>query len=253
MRKNYWFLIKELAITDFKLRYNSSILGYLWSLINPLLTFLVLYIVFSIFMRFEGAEHYQLYLLLGIILWNYFSESTTNGMSSMEYKASVISKINFPKIVIIIASNITSSLTLFLNLIVFSIFFIFSKAVPKATMFLFVLYLLELIVICFAVSLILSSYYLRFRDLSHLWSVLLQIGFWMTPIIYPIYVIPEKVRQLFFLNPMARIITDSRYVLIYDTIPTLKHNLISCFMIIILLIIGLYIFNKRSKKFAEEL
>lgn len=252
-KNNYWFLIREMAITDFKLRYNSSVLGYLWSLLNPLLMFAVMYIVFSIFMRFGSVAHYSLYLLLGIILWNYFSESTSQGMYSMQYKASLISKINFPKWIILVASNLTSLLTLLLNLVVFTVFFVVAKVNPTITIGLFVFYLLELVLISFAVSLILSSFYLKFRDLAHLWTVLLQIGFWLTPIIYPITTIPEKFRQLFFINPMARIITDSRYVLIYSTTPTLQHNLVSIGMILVMLVIGVYLFNKRSAKFAEEL
>jgi ABC-2 type transport system permease protein len=252
MAENTWFLIKELAITDFKLRYNSSVLGYLWSLLNPLMMFGVLYIVFSIFMRFGEIENYQLYLLLGIIIWNYFAESTSNGMASMQFKSSLITKINFPKWIILVASNLTSILTLCLNLIVFGIFFFVSGVNMTASMLLFVFYLLELFLLSFAVSLILCSYYLKFRDLQHLWAVFIQIGFWLTPIIYPITAIPGRVRQLFFLNPMARIITDSRYVLIYDTIPTLRHNIISVLIIGTLLGIGIYVFKKRSKTFAEE-
>lgn len=253
MERNTWFLIKELAVTDFKLRYNNSVLGYMWSLLNPLLTFAVLYMVFSIFIRFENIAHYQLYLLLGILQWSYFSESTNQGMASILYKSSLISKIKFPKWIIPVASNITSMITLFLNLIVFSVFFIFSGVEVSVVMLLLPIYLIQLILFSFSISLILSSFYLRFRDLMHIWQVLLQIGFWLTPIIYPISAIPENLKQLFFLNPMVRIIVDSRNILIYDTIPTLRHNLISIGLIIILLIIGLIIFKKRSSKFAEEL
>jgi ABC-type polysaccharide/polyol phosphate export permease len=253
MRNNTWFLVKELAFTDFKLRYNNSVLGYLWSLLNPLLMFAVLYIVFSIFMRFEGVIHYQLYLLLGIILWTYFSEATNNGMQSLQFKSSLISKINFPKWIIIVSSNITSMLTLFLNLIIFTLFFIFSGVKVAWTMPLFLFYLLVLIIFTFSVSLILSAFYLKFRDLMHIWGVILQIGFWMTPIIYPIAMIPENVKQILFLNPMARIIIDSRAVLIYDSIPTLRHNLITVAIVIVFLIIGLLVFKMRSTKFAEEI
>jgi len=253
MRSNYWFLIRELAITDFKLRYNNSVLGYLWSLLNPLLMFAVLYLVFSIFMRFEGVEHYQLYLLLGIILWSYFSEATTNGMTSMQFKANLISKINFPKWVIIVASNLTAILTLVLNLVVFALFFVFANVTPTLSGFLIIFYLIQLILFSFGVSLILSSFYLKFRDLTHLWGVILQVGFWLTPIIYPLSIIPEFLRQLLFLNPMTRIIMDSRAVLIYDTIPTLRHNTITIIMILVVLIIGYFVFKKRSSKFAEEI
>lgn len=253
MRKNTPFLIKELALTDFKIRYSGSVLGYLWSLLNPLLTFAVLYLVFSVFMRFGGIEHYQLYLLLGIIMWNYFAESTGNGMMSMLYKSSLISKINFKKWIILVASNLTSVFTLCLNLIVFFGFFFFSGVSLTSTSWFFLVCLIQLILFSFGVSLILCSFYLKFRDLSHLWGVVLQIGFWMTPVVYLLTTIPEKFRQILFLNPMARIITDARNALIYDSVPTLRHTLVSFFIIGIIFVIGYTVFTKKSSKFAEEL
>jgi len=253
MGKNTFFLIKQLAITDFKLRYNGSVLGYLWSLLNPLLMFGVLYLVFSVFMRFGNIENYQLYLLLGIMLWGYFSEATSNGMSAIMYKSSLISKIYFPKWIIIVASNLTSILTLILNLIVFIIFYIISGTTLTITGWAFILIVIQLVLLSFGVSLFLSAFYLKFRDLQHLWSVAIQIGFWLTPIIYPLSQIPEKYRQLLFINPMARIIEDSRNVLIYGGLPTLKHSLITFGMVFFFLILGWIVFNKRCDKFAEEL
>ncbi|MBN1272852.1 MAG: ABC transporter permease [Candidatus Aminicenantes bacterium] len=252
MKKNTWFLIRELAWTDFKLRYNNSILGYIWSLLVPLMIFGVLYLVFSVFMRFEGIEHYQLYLLLGLILWSYFYEATNNGMQSMHYKASLISKMNFPKWVIIVASNMTSLFTLCLNLFVFAVFFMLSSATAKVTGWMVFFYLLQLIILSFAVSLFLASFYLRFRDLSHIWSIVLQVGFWLIPIVYPVSIIPDHLRPVFFLNPLARIIQDTRSVLIYGSSPPLRHTIISFVMIVFILIPGIVIFFIRSGKFAEE-
>ena len=146
-RKNTIFLLTQLALTDFKLRYNNSVLGYLWSLLNPLLIFSVYYLVFSVFMRFEGVSHYQLYLLLGILLWNYFAESTLNGMASIQYKSSLISKINFPKWIIVVASNLTSVLTLVINILIFSVFFILSGVSFFSGMPFFVICLAQLILL----------------------------------------------------------------------------------------------------------
>ncbi len=252
-RKNTWFLIKQLAITDFKIRYNGSVLGYMWSLLNPLLTFAVLYLVFSVFMSMGGVPHYQLYLLLGIMLWNYFAEATNNGMQSMLYKSSLISKINFPKWIILVASNLTALFTLVLNLVVFFIFFAFSGAALMPMALMFLMCLIELLVLSFGVSLILSAFYLKYRDLGHLWSVLLQMGFWLTPITYLITTIPVRIRQLLILNPMARVIIDARDTLIYNTMPALRHTLISFLMIGVILYIGVLVFKRRSSRFAEEL
>ncbi len=250
---NIPFLMAQLALTDFKLRYNNSVLGYFWSLLNPLLIFGVYYLVFSVFMRFEGISHYPLYLLLGILLWNYFAESTSNGMASIQYKASLISKINFPKWVIVVASNITSMLTLLINIVIFSVFFVLSGASFFSGMPFFILCLLQLILLSLGTSFLLSSFYLKFRDLMHIWGILTQMFFWLTPIIYPASMIPPSLRSLFMLNPMARIIRDSRDVLIYGKIPGLHGSILSTAIILAVLIAGILVFNKRSGKFAEEI
>lgn len=252
-RKNTIFLLTQLALTDFKLRYNNSILGYLWSLLNPLLIFSVYYLVFSVFMRFEGVSHYQLYLLLGILLWNYFAESTLNGMASIQYKSSLISKINFPKWIIVVASNLTSVLTLVINILIFSVFFILSGVSFFSGMPFFVICLAQLILLSLGFSFLLSSFYLKFRDLMHIWEILTQLFFWLTPIIYPVGIITPSLRPFFMLNPMARIIMDSRDVLIYGRVPGLLNSILSMAIILLILLIGVLIFNKRSAKFAEEI
>src|SRR4030042_1454431 len=125
-RKNYLYLIFVMAVTDFKVKYDNSALGYLWSLLKPLLMFGTLYLVFSVLVRWQ-VENYKLYLLLGIILWNFLAEVTLNSMVLLEGKASIIKKIYFPRWIIVIASSLTSLLTLLLNTIVFFIFFVISN------------------------------------------------------------------------------------------------------------------------------
>ncbi len=250
---NIPFLMGQLALTDFKLRYNNSVLGYFWSLLNPLLIFGVYYLVFSVFMRFEGISHYPLYLLLGILLWSYFAESTSNGMASIQYKASLISKINFPKWVIVVSSNLTSMLTLVVNMLIFSAFFVISGAPFFSGMPVFILCLAQLIILSMGVSFLLSSFYLRFRDLSHIWGILTQALFWLTPIIYPPDIIPSGFKYFFMLNPMARIIEDSRDILIYGRMPGLLDTVVTVVIISFILVVGIGIFNMRARKFAEEI
>ena len=135
-RKNYLYLTLVMAITDFKIKYDNSVLGYLWSLLKPLLMFGTLYLVFSVFVRWD-VENYRLYLLLGIILWNFLSEVTLNSMVLLEGKASIIKKIYFPRWIIVIASSLTSLLTLLLNIGVFFIFFGLGGAQFEASAVLF--------------------------------------------------------------------------------------------------------------------
>jgi len=252
MRTNTWFLIRQLAWTDFKLRYNNLVLGYVWSLLHPLLVFAVLYLVFSVFIKIEGIPNYRLYLLLGIILWNYFAEATTSGMQAIQFKAGLISKIYVPKGIILIASNLTSLLTLGLNLGIFAIFYAVSPPRQAAAAGLFLVSLVELIVLSFAASLLLSSFYLKFRDLAYLWGVGLQIGFWLTPIIYPPRAIPGRFLWLFTLNPLARIIQDCRAALLGQGVPSLGHHFVSLALVAAGLALGAAVFSRRAARFAEE-
>ncbi len=250
--KNSIFLIKQLALSDFKLRYSNSVLGYLWSLLNPLMLFLVLYFVFSILMRFD-VPHYQLYLLLGIVVWNFFSEGTSAAMGALLGKSSLIQKIYFPRVIIIIASNITSLITFFLNLLVFVGFMIFSKVAISWTYLLFFVYFIELLLITVGFSLFLSALYVKFKDIQHLWGIITQIWFWLTPIIYPLSMVPDKYLWLFSLNPLARIIGDFRAALVYHTVPTLTHTLISLGMCLAIFAVGYFFFKWREPRFAEDL
>jgi len=253
-RRNYIYLTSVMAITDFKIKYDNSVLGYFWSLLKPLLMFGTLYLVFSVFIRWE-IKNYKLYLLLGIILWNFFSEVTLNSMVLLESKASIIKKIYFPRWIIVIASSLTSLLTLLLNIVVFFIFFIFSGARFRASALFLVVYLAELYILVVGIALLLCALYPKFRDIHHIWEVFVQLGFWATPIVYPISIVPAKYHTLIFLNPVARIIQSSRDALIGPASESLgftNHIIIICFSAC-LFVAGLAMFNKLSRSFAEVL
>lgn len=250
-RKNSLFLIQQFTVTDFKLRYSQSILGYLWSLLNPLMMFGVLYVVFSVFMRFGNVEHYQLYLLSGIILWTFFSETTTSGMNSLLAKSGLLTKISFPKVIIPFSSLLTSALTLAINMVVFFAFVAFSGVRLQVSALGAAVIILELLLLSFSVSLILSSFYLRFRDLSHIWGVVLQIGFWATPIIYPAEIIPARFQFVVKMNPMARIIHSFRVMVIYGEAVPVRSILYTLVMAAVLFGVGALLFNRNKKYFAE--
>jgi lipopolysaccharide transport system permease protein len=253
-RKNYLYLIFVMAVTDFKVKYDNSALGYLWSLLKPLLMFGTLYLVFSVFVRWN-VENYKLYLLLGIILWNFLAEVTLNSMVLLEGKASIIKKIYFPRWIIVIASSLTSLLTLLLNIVVFFFFFIFSGAPFHPSALLLVLYLIELYVLSVGIALLLCALYPKFRDIHHIWEVFVQLGFWATPIIYPISIVAQKYHKFIFMNPMARIIEGSRQAIIGppgDFVGFANH-LIIIFAAAAFFLVGLRLFNKLSHSFAEDL
>jgi len=253
-RKNYIFLTFIMALTDFKIKYDNSVLGYFWSLLKPLLMFGTLYLVFSVLVKWE-VENYALYLLLGIILWNFLSEVTLNSMVLLEGKSSILKKIYFPRWIIVIASSLTSLLTLLLNIGVFFIFFVFSGAHFHPHVLLLVVYLAELYMLVVGLALLLCSLYPKFRDIHHIWEVFVQIGFWVTPIVYPISIVPEKYHPLIFLNPVARIIQGCRQALIGPggEFLSFTNHIVIISVAVCLFAVGLGMFNKLSRNFAEEL
>lgn len=255
--KNNFRILKDLTLTDFKLKYNRSILGFFWSLLKPLLILATLYIVFHLLIKLD-VPNYELFLLLGIILWGFFTEATTNSMSALIRNTDLIKKTHFNRKLIIISTNLSSLITLLLNLIIFFIFILIFRAGFSWHLILFAVLLAELFVLTLGISFILSSLYAKFRDMSHIWEVLTQIGFWVTPIIYPISLIPKKLHKLYVLNPLTRIIEDSRNALIFHKLPPLdfsylKHVTITLLICVGALIIGIWIFKRKSRKFAEQI
>ena len=249
---NYRFLslVREFAITDFKLKYHGSILGYFWSLLNPLLMFGILYIVFSLFVRFD-IENYNLYLLLGIIIWGYFTEATLNSMTAWIAKSRIIKNIYFQRTIIVIASNLTALLGFVLNMVVFFIFFYFSDIRLSLNALLLPFYVILLFLITIGFSFILSALHLKFLDVQHIWRILLQIFFWATPIVYPLLLVPKNYRNIFLLNPFSLIIENTRDILIYSKSVALSQILLATFCSLVIFLIGYLIYKKMSDKFPE--
>jgi len=244
-------LTKEFIRTDFKLRYHGSYLGYLWSFLKPLLTFGVLLVVFLKFLGFQ-YEDYPLHLLLGIILWTFFSDATTSSMSSMIEKGGLIKKIYFPRAIILLSSTAVALITFLSNLAVFAVFYVFLKSSLSWTMLFFPLFVVEIYIITLGISLLLSAVYTKFRDLFHIWQVLLQVGFWATPIIYPLQAVPQKYQIFVLLNPFADIINNSRLVLVNHQLPGFVSTVYVLALGLAILGVGYYIFLRRVPFFAEE-
>lgn len=251
-QKQHLRILGELVKSEFKLRYQNSFLGYFWTLIKPLLLFGVIYLVFSVFME-SPIENYPVYLLLGIIVWNFFSEATLMGMNSLMAKRDLVTKIYFPRSIIIFASTISSLVTLLLNLVIFLLFMFISGVEVQFVAFFFIVYVLEVYMIATGVAFLLSALYLRFRDMQHIWEILLQIGFWLTPIIYPVTIVPFQYHRFIFLNPLARVIEYSRDIFIRHHIPEFSLNVVLFVMAVVIFGGGFLIFNKQSATIAEKI
>lgn len=249
-------IIKQLTLTDFKLRYSGSVLGYLWSLLKPFGLFLVMYIVFDRMLRFgEGIANFPTYLLIGIMLWNFFSEVTTNGLRAIVSRADLIKKIYFPRIIVVLVSSLNAIINLFFNLFVLAGFMAYFKIDVFAFDTLLVIpYLVELWAIAFGLSLFLSILYVRFRDLSHIWELILQVAFYLTPIIYPLTFVPNHFQSYLLLNPIAQIITDFRALFIDYNFPhEYYYPWPQITLAIIILAAGYFFFAWQEKSIAEEI
>ena len=256
-------LLKELVITDFKLRYQGSALGYAWSVLKPLFLFAILYLVFDKFLGLGRAiEHFPVYLLIGVVLWNFFAESTNLGLQSIINRGDLIRKINFPKYIIVISGTISSLINLAINIGVVCIFAIINCVDFSWTMLLIIPLVIELYIFALSIAFLLSALNVKYRDTSYLWEVFMQAAFYATPILYPLQMVygqwPEAAKLL-MLNPVAQVIQDVRQVFVTSdtlTLWDLIHDwkvIIPFAGIILTMTIAVIYFRKKSKYFAEEI
>ena len=263
IKKRYrysFILLRQLVATDFKLRYQGSVLGYMWSLLRPLAIFVILYVVFTRFLRIgDNIPHYPVYLLLGIVLWNFFVEVTTGSVAVIVAKGDLMRKINFPKYVIILSGSVSALINLMLNLLVVLLFMFISGVDFRLAGFIFPILIVELFMFAMSIGFFLSTAFVRFRDVGYIWEVITQAVFYATPILYPLSLVPVRYAKILILNPIAQIIQDSRYVLISDqtqTISSLYSNslirLIPLVIVVATVALSIVYFKKRSRYFAEE-
>lgn len=256
-------LLRELVRTEFKLRYQGSVLGYLWSLLRPLFLFVILFVVFVYFLKVgHDIPHWPVAMLLGIVLWNFFSEVTNVGITSVVNRGDVIRKINFPKYVIVLASSMSALINLAINLAVVAVFMIIDKVTFSWTILLVPLLVLELFLLALGIAFLLSAIFVKLRDVNYIWEIIMQGMFYGSIVIYPVSMVIDRsqaIAQTLLLNPVAQVIQDIRYALVDHQMPTLlsvSQNaslyLIPVGIVIVLFVTGAYYFRKNSPYFAEN-
>jgi ABC-2 type transport system permease protein len=226
-------LLSELVRTDFKLRYQGSALGYAWSLLRPLLIFIILYLVFVKMLRIGSAiPHFPVYLLLGIVIWNFFLEMTMQSLGSIVGRGELIRKIRIPRWIIVLSSSISALINLFLNLLVVLVFLIINKVDLLETTLWLPLILFEVYVFALGLSLFLSAAFVKYRTFQ----------------------------KLIMLNPMAQAIQDARYSSITHQTQTIYHlfdggwyQFIPFIIVLATFFIGFTYFRSQSKYFAENI
>jgi ABC-2 type transport system permease protein len=239
------------------------VLGYVWSLLRPLFLFIILYFVFTEFLKVgKGVPHYPVYLLLGLVIWNYFAEVTTGSIGAIVERGDLIRKINFPKYVIILSKSFSALINLALNFVVVGIFMAIGHVGLHKDALIMIPLLFELFVISIGLAFFLSAMFVKFRDITYIWEVIMQAGFYATPILYSLATVAQshlKVAKLMLLNPLAQIIQDARQALVTKqtlTIGDLYNNklvwLIPIGITVIVFILSARYFRSQSKYFAEE-
>jgi ABC-2 type transporter len=263
-----WILLRELVKTDFKLRYQGSMLGMAWSVLKPLMLFAVMYVVFVRFLRFgAGIPHFAVSLLLAQTLWAFFQEATSQGMQAIVGRGDLLRKLNFPKYIVVVSSTVSALINLVISLFVVLIFMIVNGVEFRPTILLFPLVVVELYIFALGIAFLLSTMFVRFRDIGHIWDVIMQAWFYATPIIYPLTQLINVgwlsvAKLVLMLNPIAQIIQDARYLVVTAQTETIWGlvgqqcwllKLIPLLIIAIVLLVGVTVFRRRSPYFAEEL
>jgi len=248
-RETIWML----ARTDLKMRYQGSWLGAIWVFLKPFCLFLVLNFVFS-HLFFHDNPTYTIRLLVGLILWFFFAESTTVGMNSLMSKAEILKKIYIPKWIIIISATVHSALAFMFNLVILFLFLFAYHIFPSIPhLLLFVVYILLIYGISLTFSFFAAPLLVRVRDLNQIWEVLLQVLFYASPIIYPISAVPAYVQSILYLNPMTLLIEHSKVVLIDNGVARFDHLLIFIAIFIPCFFCSIWYMRKASKNLIESM
>ncbi|MDQ6856914.1 MAG: ABC transporter permease [Candidatus Dormibacteraeota bacterium] len=259
-RRN-WNLIRELAITQFKLKYTGSALGYLWSLMKPLMLFAIMYLVFARFLKLSNSSpHFTLQLLVGIIFWNFFAETVGVGVGVIVGNGSLLKKASFPRLILVIAASVSSSMTFVINVVLIIVIAAPLHQLDLGWQSLAVFPLIiELYMLVLGLSLLLSSLFVFYRDLGHVWEISSQVLFYGSAIVYPLApAFLGSKAKLLGMNPIAQIVEDVRHAIVTSEVPwTVQFTgwrfLVPVGAVLALVAIGYATFRHQTPKFAEYL
>jgi ABC-2 type transport system permease protein len=209
----------------------------------------------------KDVEHYAVILLLGVVFWNFFSETTMVGASSVVANGDLIRKISIPRYLVVLSSSFSALINLGLSLIVVFIFAFFNGVTPQWSWFLLIPIIIELFIFSISLAFILATAYVKYRDVTYIWEVVLQAGFYASAIIFPMILVPADIRGWFFLNPLVQIIQDARHALIpiadnitiWQTVDSMFMQSVPFIVVIAACVAGTVYFKRRSKYFAEDI
>jgi ABC-2 type transport system permease protein len=263
-RQRFWHLTQALALTDFKLKFFGSVLGYVWQLARPFALFGVLYVVFTQVLKFgEDVILFPVALLLGLVLYSFFAEATGGSLTSLLDRENLVRKVDFPRLAVPLSVILTALMNLGLNLIAVTVFLLASGGEPRLSWLQLPFILLGLTILVFGIGMLLSPMFVRYRDVQPIWDVVMQITLYASPVIYPIELAlaeNEKIAQFLMFNPFAALLQQARHAFIHPSHPTAAEAiggaewlLVPGGITVVLLIVGYRIFSREAPLIAERL
>jgi ABC-2 type transport system permease protein len=254
-------VLRVVAGVEFKLKYTDSLLGVVWSVIKPLSYFTILWMVFGRLFKLNTFPHYPLFLLIGIVVFTYFVDSTMTAIPSVVSAGSMIRRLSFPRLILPMSTTLTAALTFAINLGVVGVFIAVSAVAPRPSWLLIPPLLIELYAFILGLAFLLSAAYVRYRDVGQVWELVVQLLFYASPIMFPVGYLPPWFQKIAFLNPLVQVIQDLRAVIVgsnqsHGTITSVYGTSLARALPIaiafIVLGVGLAYFRQRAPRFAEE-
>lgn len=247
------FILAQLVGKDFKRKYRRSVLGVVWSVLNPLLMMVVMSLVFSFFLRYDNMEHYPLYLILGNVIWTIFADSTNQGVTSILDAAPLLKKVRINKTVFPVERVLFALVNFAFSLIAVVIVMLWEGVLPTWTVILLPVLLVLLMGFCIGMSLLLSSLAVFFRDIIHLWGVVILAWSYVTPLFWPVSMIAQVpyafMRVIMLANPMYNYVAFMRMILLNGQPPELITVVMCVFWAVFMLAVGYAVFRKLQRKF----
>lgn len=259
--RRFWELLWLTSVTEFRVRYANTVLGYVWTIVQPLIFFGVIFMVLREVLRFgAGVENYALILVLGIVMFQYFSQATARGVRSVSAKERMVRKMQFPRIIIPLSVSLTAAFTLLLNLVAVFALFLVTGLEPRWSWLLLSVVVLGLVLLTTALAMILSVAYVRSEDTAEGWSLVSRMLFYASPILYPIELVPDSFRSIVAANPLAPLLEQARVWVIDPSAPNAVEAaglvgglLVPIGLIVAICAFALWLFEREAPRVAEAL
>lgn len=245
-------LLTELVSRDIKIKYRRSVLGVLWTVLNPLLMMVILSIVFSNIFKFD-VENFPLYVLSGQVIFNFYNDATTSSMTSILSNGSLIKKVYVPKYLFVLSRVVSSFINLMASFSALLIMMIVSRVELHWEMILSIIPLTMIVGFSLGLGLVLAALTVRFRDIMHLYAVFTTGLMYLTPVIYPMSILTESIERIVMLNPLTNYLLMFRDVMFYATLPSFGSIILGLFEMLLALVLGLWVFYKKQDGFILDL